>query len=93
MGHLRTRAPQRMRRLLDHLVGAGDQGWGHDNAEDTRGLEIDLQLHARGLFDGKLCRLCALQNAVHITRGLPPHAHEVDRVRHRPPCSTAEPKG
>jgi hypothetical protein len=37
--------------LLDHLVGAGDQQRRHDEANGSRGLEIDDQFEFGGLLD------------------------------------------
>src|SRR6266496_1174760 len=53
--------------LLDHLVGALLQLQSHSEAKCPRGLEIDQELELDRKLDGKLARVFALQNSVHIT--------------------------
>src|SRR5713101_1094839 len=39
--------------LFDHLVGAGEQRWRHNEAKRLGGLEVDDELELGGLFDRK----------------------------------------
>ena len=41
-----------MKKLFDHLVGAGDERRRHGEAEGFRGLEVDYQFELGRLFDG-----------------------------------------
>src|SRR5262245_57421423 len=50
-------------RLLDHLVGAGEQRRRHFDAEHPRRLSVDNKLELRRLHDRQIRRLCALEDA------------------------------
>ena len=52
--------------LFDHLVGADNERLRKGEAECFRRLEVKNQLEFRWLLDGKIGRLCALQNFVGI---------------------------
>ena len=58
----------RPRRLLDHLVGAGDERRRHFKAERLRGLEIDHQLELGRRLNWQLGRFLALEDAIGIGR-------------------------
>jgi hypothetical protein len=45
--------PQKTGRLLDHLVGDGEQRWRHVEAERICGLQVDDQLEFSRLLDWK----------------------------------------
>jgi putative ABC transport system substrate-binding protein len=53
------------RRVFNHLVGARKERLLDREADRLRGLEVDRQLEFRGLLDGQVCGLRALQNLVH----------------------------
>ena len=55
--------------LLDDLIRPPQQRRRDRQAEGLGGLEVDDQLELRGLLDGKLARLFALQDPVHIRGG------------------------
>ncbi len=52
-----------LRRLLDHLVGAGEQSRRNIEAERLSGLHVDCQLDFCGLLDRQISRLGALEDA------------------------------
>ena len=63
---------------LDEFVGPDENGLGNREPKRLRGLEIDDQVELGGLLDGKIRRLRAFQNLVHIPCG---PSHELDKAR------------
>src|SRR6516165_10210731 len=61
----------KLRVLLNHLVGALLEMQRHVEAERLRGLEVDRQLELDWKLDGKLARLRAIQDFIHICRRAP----------------------
>src|SRR5215471_10032883 len=47
---------------LDHLVGAGEEGFGNREANRFRGFDVDDQLELRRLHYGKIAGLVALED-------------------------------
>src|SRR6476659_5749224 len=45
---------------FDHLVGAGEESWRYGQAERLRGLQVDDEIEACGLFNRKRSDRCAL---------------------------------
>jgi hypothetical protein len=68
----RTRAPQQLSSLFDHLVGAGEQCHWNVEAESLSGLEVDIQGNVRRLLDGKLRRTRPFEDAINDARGALP---------------------
>src|SRR5260370_41243308 len=52
--------------LFDHLVGAGEQSWWHNDAKRFGGLEVDDQFEFRNLLHRQISRLVTLQDAAGI---------------------------
>src|SRR5207245_1727759 len=59
-------SPGRAWLLLDHLVGASDDGLRDRKAEGLGGLEVDHQLELGRLLDGQVGGLRAFQDLVHV---------------------------
>src|SRR5262249_57049805 len=58
-------------RLFDQLVRSSYEGERHCETERFRSLEVDNQLHRRGLLDRQIGRPLALQDSTHIATGKP----------------------
>src|SRR5262252_7271600 len=69
--------------LFDHLVGACEQHWRHVKAERFCGLEIDHQLHLRGLHYWQVRWFLALENPAGISSSLAMAAGEIASVAHQ----------
>ena len=57
-------------KLLDHLVGDGEQLVGHRQAKRLGGFEVDDHLELGRLHDRQITRLGALEQAAGIDAGL-----------------------
>src|SRR6266498_2648001 len=59
--------------LLDHFVGLKKDGPRNGHAERLCCLLVHHEFESRHLLEGKIARLCALQDLVHIVCGAPMH--------------------
>ena len=57
--------------LFDHPVGAQQDRRRNGEAEGVGGLQVDDKLELRGLLDGEVGGLGALENLVYVGRGAP----------------------
>ena len=55
---------------FNDVVGTQEQGRSHFQAEHSGGLEIDGQFEFGRLLDRKIAGLCALENPIHVRRGI-----------------------
>src|SRR5437016_14133112 len=69
---------------FDYLVGAGEQGGRHLEAERLGGRDIDDKIKAGRLQDGKVGRLFALQNAAGINSNLTTRVGKTSSIAHQP---------
>jgi len=72
-------------RLLDHLVGAGEERWGHGETEHLGDPDVNDQLELSRLLDGEVGGLCPLQDLVHQGGSPPEEADDARPVRHQAP--------
>jgi hypothetical protein len=56
---------------FDHLVGNGQQCWGHREAQRPRGLEVDDQFVFGGLFHRQICGFGTLEDFSNVEGGAP----------------------
>src|SRR5215468_8222704 len=68
---------------LDHLVGAGEEGWWHGEAKRLRGLEVDHQLELGWLLDRKFASFLARKNSRDISRSGAIKLKVIGRVAHQ----------
>src|SRR3712207_7413928 len=78
---MRNRAGPFMRaRLLDHLVGPGEQCLWHSEAKRLGGLEVDEQLVFRRHLHRQVGRLLAFKDTIDITGRTPVLVDEISPV-------------
>src|SRR6266446_4958682 len=69
---------------FNHLVGAGEQGRGHVEAESLCRLEIDQELEFGGLINWDVARFGPFEDLMHIIGHAPEQLREVNRISHQP---------
>src|SRR5207244_170085 len=66
----------------DHLVSAQQKRLRNREAEGLGGLEVDGKFELRGLLDGQIARLGALENLVYVNRGAPSQVANGSSISH-----------
>src|SRR5215471_16906571 len=66
--------------LFDHLVGAGEHGGRHVDAERLRGLEVDHEFVLGWRLHWQIGRLLAFEDAINIIGREPPFVELIDTV-------------
>jgi hypothetical protein len=61
-------SPMTTARIIDHLVGAGEQHGRHVEPECSRGLQVDDELELGGLHDRQVGGLRALEDLTGLDR-------------------------
>src|SRR6516225_7787095 len=69
---------------LDHLVGAGEKGRWHSEADRPGSLQVDDELELGGLQDREVRRFLALEDAAGIDTNLAVPVHITRSVAHQP---------
>src|SRR5262249_35213824 len=65
-GQFRTRAPQRIVELFNHLVSPGEEHRGHFEVERLGSFQIDEELEFVGPIDRDVARLGPVEDLVHV---------------------------
>jgi len=68
-------------RLLDHLVGAGEQLWRHVEAERLRSDQADDQIESCWLLDRQITWSGPAENLVNIVASAPEEVREARSIR------------
>src|SRR5215813_11250841 len=83
-GRLRMTERALVSGLFDHFVGADEDRWRDRQAEFFCSLKIDRWHEFGWLFDRQIGGCVALEDLVHIPRGLPETVDRIGAVRHQP---------
>src|SRR5258706_5151025 len=68
--------------LLDHLVGAGEDGWRQLDAHRFGDAEVDPEIELGRTFEGQVAWLCAFQNAIKLRDQVTRSVGKIRPVRH-----------
>src|SRR5260370_26395474 len=66
----REQMQQMKPKLLDHLVGDGEQRWGYSEAKRLRGLEVDRQFELGQPLDWQIAWLGAPEDTTDVESGM-----------------------
>src|SRR5262245_54669378 len=77
---------QHMKALFDHLVGAGEQGRRHRDAERLGSFQIDNQIEGRWLLYWQFGRLLAAENTAGVNTDLAIDVRNADTIAHQATC-------
>src|SRR6266446_5649947 len=69
---------------FDDLIRTNQQRLRNRQAERLRRLQVDDEFELRGLLDGKVGGLGALEDLIDEVCGAPPQVSDIDPVRHEP---------
>src|SRR6266849_7836291 len=71
--------------LLDHFVGAGEDGWRQLDAQRFGDAEVDPEIELGRTFERQVAWLCAFQDAIKLQDQVTKSVRKIRPVRHEAP--------